>query len=67
MAYGKLAKHIRKTASLRENSWDVNKSEYTISMYDAALTVTKDAHKAEIVYSILVNSWNESIYWAQAE
>ena len=68
MTYGTLSIDLRKAADIRERSWNADASEYRMTMYDACLQATNcDLHKADILHTLLIGSWNESLDWAKRD
>ena len=66
MTYGTLSIDLQKAADIRERSWNANSSEYRMTMHDACLQATNcDLRKADILHTLLVGSWNESLEWAK--
>ena len=70
MELKKLAQAIKLTEKIREESYDSVSQEYkTYNMeayFKAAEKLNLDKADYTIVYMLIVNSWNESIDWADA-
>ena len=70
MELKKLAQAIKLTEKIREESYDSKKMEYKTgnlkSYFKTAKKLNLDKLDYIIVYLLIVNSWNESIDWADA-
>lgn len=64
----RLQEAIKLTAKIREESWDNDKKEYSISLYDAAdqacESIGFDMRGSLPVYLLLKYCWNDILDWA---